>query len=286
MDEILNLNQEAVKEFRLSLNSAKKIVVVTGAGVSAESGVPTFRGAGGYWRTYQATDLATPEAFKANPSLVWEFYHYRREVMLTKNPNRAHLAIAALQKHCKETGKGFTLITQNIDRLHQKAGSTDVVELHGSLWETRCTKCRDIKENRDSPICPALKDKGAPDPNQSEASLPMDQLPKCSCGGLLRPNVVWFNENLDPAILNVAFDTADKCDVLLVVGTSSVVYPAALIAPNAVKHGAVVAEFNIETTEVTNKFSYMFKGKAGVLMPYILEFSDDQLNNQTPSSSN
>jgi len=278
--EIKALIQEAVEKFRDSLKNAKKIVVVTGAGVSAESGVPTFRGPGGFWRTYKVTDLATPQAFKANPSLVWEFYHYRREVMLTKHENKAHLAIAALQRRCQKNGKAITLITQNIDRLHQKAGSVNVVELHGSLWETRCTKCGVIKENRDSPICASLKDKGAPDPTQTEARIPIDQLPTCSCGGLLRPNVVWFNENLNPDILNASFDAAQNCDLLLVVGTSSIVYPAAMLAPEAAKNGALVAEFNIEETDLTDKFRYLFKGKAGVTMPYILEMPDDELYNK------
>jgi len=276
-EEIKALDINAVNEFRAKLKSATKIVVVTGAGVSAESGVPTFRGAGGFWRTYQVTDLATPEAFKKNPSLVWEFYEYRRQVMLTKHENKAHLAIAALQKRCKTDGKQFSLITQNIDRLHQKAGSTDVIELHGSLWETRCTICKDIRENRDIPICPALKDKGAPDPNQTEARIPIDELPKCKCGGLLRPDVVWFNESLQPHVIQTAFELATESNVLLVVGTSSIVYPAALLAPEASRHGAAVAEFNIEVTPQTSRSGFMFKGKAGVTLPYILEIPDEEL---------
>lgn len=149
-----------MSEFRKIFKKSQKMVVLTGAGVSAESGIPTFRGAGGYWRKYQAQNLATPEAFRSNPSLVWEFYHHRREVALSKEPNDAHKAIAECQARFAAEGKSLTIITQNIDDLHQRAGGKNVVELHGSLYKTRCTKCRTVEENRDSPICPALAGKG------------------------------------------------------------------------------------------------------------------------------
>lgn len=127
--------------FTKILNNALKVTVLTGAGISAESGIPTFRGAGGFWRNWDATKLATPEAFEENPSLVWEFYHYRRCVVAGVKPNAGHYALAALQKKCDEEGKLFTLLTQNIDGLHTRAGSSDIVELHGSLWQTRCCSC-------------------------------------------------------------------------------------------------------------------------------------------------
>lgn len=146
--------------FRELFAKAKRIVILTGAGISAESGVPTFRGAGGFWRVYQAQDLATPMSFQRNPSLVWEFYSYRREVMSSKQPNAGHLAIAECEKRLKGQGRSVTVITQNIDELHKRAGSERILELHGSLFRVRCTVCNHVEENRDSPIVPALKDKG------------------------------------------------------------------------------------------------------------------------------
>ncbi|CAI8009213.1 NAD-dependent protein deacylase sirtuin-5, mitochondrial [Geodia barretti] len=164
--------------FRELFAKARNIVALSGAGISAESGVPTFRGAGGYWRTYQATQLATPESFAANPSLVWEFYHYRRELMGSKHPNAAHKALAEFEARLKPQGRKVTVVTQNIDGLHHKAGSQDIIELHGSLFHTRCTSCSQVLENRDSPICPALKDRGAPDPDAEDARIPVSELPR------------------------------------------------------------------------------------------------------------
>ncbi|KAK7080587.1 NAD-dependent protein deacylase sirtuin-5, mitochondrial [Halocaridina rubra] len=147
-------------KFKAIYGQAKHIVVLTGAGVSAESGVPTFRGAGGFWRTWQAQDLATPGAFRRNPSLVWEFYHYRREVMRTKNPNPAHIALAEAEKRLEAESRRLVVITQNIDELHKRAGSQKIIELHGSLFRTQCTVCGEELGNTDSPICTALEGKG------------------------------------------------------------------------------------------------------------------------------
>ena len=221
-------------EFRNLLSSSKHLVILTGAGVSAESGVPTFRGAGGFWRTYQAQQLATPEAFDENPSLVWEFYHYRREVMGSKHPNPAYTAIADIEKRFSEEGKQVVVITQNIDGLHKRAGSSNILELHGNLFKVRCTKCHSVEINEDSPICEALRDRGAPEPDAVSARIPVEDLPRCTkagCGGLLRPHVVWFGESLDGHVLVAADEHLDSCDLCLVVGTSSIVYPAAMFAP-------------------------------------------------------
>lgn len=258
-------------KFREIFSKAKHIVVLTGAGVSAESGVPTFRGAGGYWRQFQAQDLATPEAFQKNPSLVWEFYHYRREVMGSKFPNPAHIAIAECEARLETQGRKVVVITQNIDELHKKAGSKNIIELHGTLFKTRCTKCQDVRDNRDSPICPALNGKGLPDPTATDAQIPEDQLPRCKnkvkndkeCGGLLRPHVVWFNESLDSEVLEKATQALAQCDLCLVVGTSSVVYPAAMFAPQVAWRGVPVAEFNVEETPCTDSFGFHFQGPAG-----------------------
>lgn len=264
-------DQRDMNAFRKVLAGAKSVVALTGAGVSAESGVPTFRGAGGYWRIYQAQQIATPEAFSKDPSLVWEFYHYRREVMLTKSFNPAHTSLADLEKRLTSEGKEFTLLTQNIDRLHQAAGAQNVVELHGSLFLTRCLSCGEVKENRDSPICASLKDKGAPDPETKSASIPIDQLPRCSsCSGLLRPHVVWFGESLDTKDMQKANSVMDKCDLFLVVGTSSLVYPAASFGPKLAVRGVPVAEFNLEPTSVTSEFNFHFEGKCGEILPSAL----------------
>ncbi|XP_043194138.1 NAD-dependent protein deacylase-like isoform X2 [Amphibalanus amphitrite] len=245
----------------------------SGAGVSAESGVPTFRGAGGWWRRYQAQNLATPGAFREQPSLVWEFYHYRRHNMASKQPNKAHEAIASLQQRWTAAGRRCRVITQNIDGLHQRAGSQDVLELHGTLFKTRCTRCRHVEENRDDPICPALAGTGAPDPSTPSAHIPVKDLPRCrqpGCGGLLRPHVVWFGENLDAEVLGQAEAELEACDLCLVVGTSSVVYPAAMFAPSVAERGVPVAEFNLEPTPKTAEFGFHFTGPCGEILPEAL----------------
>jgi len=267
--------------FREKFAKAKHIVVLTGAGVSAESGVPTFRGAGGFWRKWQATELATPEAFVKNPSLVWEFYHYRREVMLSKEPNPAHKAIAECQARLKKQNRSMAVITQNIDELHKRAGSTDIIELHGNLFKVRCTSCSTVEPNYDSPVCEALRDKGAPDPDAVDARIPVEKLPRCKkagCGGLLRPHVVWFGESLYPEVLDAATSQLSTCDLCLVVGTSSVVYPAAMFAPELAMRGVTVAEFNIEETSATSSFGFHFTGPSGVTLPEALAVHPDELN--------
>jgi len=262
-----------MEAFRKLLKHSRHVVVLTGAGVSAESGVPTFRGAGGLWRIYKAQDLATPSAFRSNPSLVWEFYHHRREVMASKLPNNGHKVLFECEKRFAEEGKDFFIITQNIDELHQRAGSRNVIELHGSLFKTRCTKCGTVEANFDSPICESLRDKGSPDPNVRGPKISQELLPRCKkteCGGLLRPHVVWFNENLDPHVLKSADEKLQKCDLCLVVGTSSVVYPAAMFAPELASRGIPVAEFNMETTPATHQFGFHFSGPSGELLPIAL----------------
>ena len=256
------------------IKNSEHVLVLTGAGVSAESGVPTFRGAGGYWRKWQAQSLATPQAFRSDPSLVWEFYHHRREVMLSKQPNPAHVALTKLQRQFKKEGKIVDIITQNIDGLHQDSGADDVVELHGSLFKTRCTKCGNIEVNRDSPICEALRDKGMPEPSASNADIPIELLPQCNCGssGLLRPHVVWFGENLDAEVLEKVDHSVETCDMCLIIGTSSVVYPAAMFAPQVANRGVTVAEFNMEDTPATMNFKYHFRGPAGINLPKALSF--------------
>uniref|UniRef100_A0A8C5JKL3 NAD-dependent protein deacylase sirtuin-5, mitochondrial n=1 Tax=Junco hyemalis TaxID=40217 RepID=A0A8C5JKL3_JUNHY len=257
-------------DFREVFAKAKHIAIITGAGVSAESGVPTFRGAGGFWRKWQAQELATPGAFARNPSRVWEFYHYRREVMLSKHPNPAHVAIAECEKRLSKQGRSVVVITQNIDELHRKAGTKHLLEIHGSLFKTRCTSCGNVAANYKSPICPALAGKGAPDPDTEDAAIPVEDLPQCEedgCNGLLRPHVVWFGEALDPGVLTAVEKELDICDLCLVVGTSSVVYPAAMFAPQVSARGVPVAEFNMETTPATDRFRFHFPGPCGTTLP-------------------
>lgn len=265
--------------FREEVAKAKHIVVLTGAGVSAESGVPTFRGAGGLWRTYSVTDLATPEAFARNPSLVWELYEYRRRVMITKEPNKAHLAIAKCEKRLKKQGREVTVITQNIDELHKRAGSENILELHGTLFKVRCIKCGTIREDRNNPIVPALDGRGMPDPNADSSRIPEKDLPRCheeGCDSLVRPNVVWFGESLDPDVLTKTHMALDSCDLCLVVGTSSVVYPAAMFAPMLSSRGVTVAEFNMEETSATSSLKYHFHGPAGEFVPQALARHDSE----------
>jgi len=224
------------------------VVVLTGAGVSAESGVPTFRGADGLWRTYRAEDLATPHAFASDPQLVWEWYQWRRELVAACRPNPAHEFIARLER---EHRGDFLLVTQNVDGLHRLAGSEQLVEVHGNLWEVRCTSCGRSREDRTVPF----------------PELP----PRCDeCRGLLRPGVVWFGEALPEAALARAFASAERCEVMLVVGTSAVVYPVAYLPQLAKRAGAYVIEVNPDETPLTALADESWRGKAGEVLGGLL----------------
>lgn len=235
-------------ELQERLAKAGRVAVLTGAGVSAESGVPTFRGAGGLWRKYRAEDLATPEAFHRNPKLVWEWYDSRRQLIARCQPNAAHRAIALLERRVPE----FLLITQNVDGLHRLAGSVRLVELHGNLWRVRCLDDGKVTENLEVPL----------------QVMP----PRCGCGGLLRPDVVWFGEALPPEALQEAYDLAESCDVFLVVGTSVVVQPAASLPAIARRRGAYVVEVNLEPTPLTSLAQESHHGKAAEILPRLLAF--------------
>jgi NAD-dependent deacetylase len=217
---------EHIQLVRERLTRAGRITVLTGAGVSAASGVPTFRGAGGLWRNRQAQQLATPEAFEHDAALVWEWYAWRRQVISGCAPNAAHETIARWSER-----PGFTLVTQNVDGLHERAGTRGIIRYHGSIWLLKC-----------SAGC------GAPD--WDDLRVPLDPLPpRCPrCTALARPGVVWFGEPIPPAALRAA-DAATACDVFLSVGTSSVVYPAAGLIAAAKARGAFTVEVNPETTE-------------------------------------
>jgi NAD-dependent deacetylase len=225
------------------LAESQRLVVLTGAGVSAESGIPTFRGAGGLWRGLDPMRLATPQAFDANPKLVWEFYNWRRGIVSQAEPNAAHRAIAAMA----DLVPSFLLVTQNVDRLHQRAGSRNVQELHGNLQEVRCSVCGQTD-----------------DPGWA----PLPALPTCDvCGGLLRPGVVWFGEGLPPTILENALNAALEADLLLVVGTSAAVFPAAGLIDVTRSAGGSVIEVNLDTTEASGRVSLSLFGPAGEVLP-------------------
>ncbi|CAF1451623.1 unnamed protein product [Adineta steineri] len=266
-------------EFRELFAKARSVLVLTGAGISAESGVPTFRGSGGFWRTYQATDLATPEAFERSPSLVWEFYQYRRELMRTKEPNKGHFALAEAEKRFESEEKRFVLVTQNIDGLHRRAGSQNLIEMHGRLFTTRCTSCGFTEDNYDSPICEALRNRGLPD--QTGLEIPIKDLPSCrQCQSLVRPNVVWFGEALDRDIVKKIDEEIAKCDLFLVIGTSAVVYPAAAYASWIARRGVPVAEINIESTPSTSVSTFHFEGPSGELLPILLAPTTDDTSHK------
>ncbi len=229
-----------------ALAAAGRVAVLTGAGVSAESGVPTFRGQDGLWRQYRAETLATPEAFERDPKLVWEWYDWRRGLIAPVEPNPGHRVLAAWQALFPE----FSLITQNVDGLHGKSGSRDVVELHGNIWKLRCTREGTVTEVRETPL-PRLP-------------------PVCpSCGALLRPHVVWFGESLDPAVLERAFRLSESCRIMLVAGTSSVVQPAASLPFAAAQSGARVFEINPEPTPLTPRADVFLAGRSGEVLPVL-----------------
>jgi len=239
--------EKNINELKEIIANSKRITVLTGAGISAESGVPTFRGSGGIWRNYQVTDVATPQAFARDPELVWEFYNWRRDLISKVTFNPGHEALFKLEKHVND----FTLITQNVDGLHREAGSRKLLEIHGNLWEVKCTKCSLVTLDR---------------------SQDMGELPKCSkCGGLLRPNVVWFSESLDPDIIRKAIEAAQNCELMLIIGTSGVVQPAASLAHQAKAEGAVVAEINIEQTPQSGQMDFVLTGPAGKILPMLVE---------------
>ena len=239
--------EQQMKELRDILVKAERVAALTGAGISAESGVPTFRGADGLWRNYNVMELATPQAFARDPELVWEFYNWRRNLISGFPCNPGHRALVDLETRVPH----FTLITQNVDGLHFTAGSRNLLEIHGNLWKVRCTQCHSLSLDRS--------------PN-------MGPLPLCAqCGGLLRPHVVWFGESLDPALLNRAIQTSRSCQVMLVVGTSAVVQPAASLACEAKEAGAVVAEINLEETPNSGMMDFVLLGKSGEILPKLLE---------------
>ena len=229
------------------LASAKRVTVLTGAGVSAESGVPTFRDAQtGLWANFKPEELATPQAFRRNPRLVWEWYEWRRNRVADVQPNPAHLALAEMEKLFPH----FHLITQNVDGLHQRAGNRNVIELHGNITRTKCYD--------EGTIISSWRDTG-------------EVPPKCpNCGGLLRPDVVWFEEPMPEAEMELAMQASTHCDIFFSIGTSAAVFPAAALPYEALRSGATTVEVNPQPTPFTLEAHFALAGAAGLILPALL----------------
>lgn len=274
--------------FQQLLANARRVVVLTGAGVSAESGVPTFRGAGGLWRKFDATLLATPTAFASEPSLVWQFYAYRRALVARCRPNPAHVALAEFERAWTSSSsaaaaggdsssRSFTLITQNVDGIHAAAGSRNILEMHGSIWRVcwatpqgkRDTRRKPAWEDRREPLVPALA--GAGDPDAETVDIPLEELPHDEeHNRLLRPGVVFFDEELDDEVQERIDEALAAADLLLIVGTSGVVYPAASYGPAFKRRGKPVIEINPEPSLASNVAALSIAARAGEVLPELL----------------
>src|SRR5260221_2573730 len=230
------------------LTKARRVAVLTGAGVSQESGLRTFRDAQtGLWVQYKPEDLASPQAFARDPKLIWDWYAWRREAVKGVRPNAGHYALVELENRISE----FTLITQNVDGLHRMAGNQNVLELHGNIQRVRCSECYTFTETWGDDT---------------------ELVPQCEvCGGLLRPDVVWFGESLPRDQLEAAVEASRTCEIFFSIGTSGVVQPAASLAYAARNRGAVVVEINAEATPLTPKANYFLQGKSGEILPELVK---------------
>lgn len=238
-------------ELQTMFDNAQSVTVLTGAGISAESGVPTFRGGGGSsmwtWRGRHVTELSSAEMMATNPQLVWEWFDYRRAMLLDLRPNPGHYALAEWERRFED----FTLVTQNIDDLHRAAGSLNVLELHGNIWRARCLRCASTFEARECPL---------------EQNPPL-----ClGCGNAARPDVVLFGELLPEGVFDRAEEAAARADLFFVVGTSAVVYPAASLPIVAKQQGAKVIEVNPEQTDISFLVDVTILGKAGEILPQFI----------------
>jgi NAD-dependent deacetylase len=226
------------------IRTARHLVVLTGAGISKESNVPTFRGKDGLWKQYNVMDLATPQAFNRNPALVWEWYVWRQNLIAQCEPNPAHFTLAKWEKNRILK----SLITQNVDGLHRKAGSTNVLEVHGNIWSLKCTHCS----------------------YHAQITQPAQSLPYCpKCKANLRPDVVWFGESLPSRTMNQVYKELHKADTILVIGTSALVQPAASFPLLVQRHGGRILEINLEETPLTSVVNIHLSGKAGELLPQL-----------------
>lgn len=235
------------------LSNARFVTVFTGAGISAESGIPTFRDPGGIWSKFKPEELANLDAFLANPPLVQSWYRERRRVVSDAEPNAGHIALAELEQRLEERGHRFAIVTQNVDNLHRRAGSKNVIELHGNLARNYCYEC---------------KREASEEEMRTEAD--DDPIVCVSCGGLIRPDVVWFGETLPYEAIEAAVDAARRASVCLSIGTSAVVYPAAQIPLLAAENGAYVAEINIEPSAIAHEIDEVIQGKSGEVLPVLV----------------
>lgn len=227
------------------LGNASSVAVLTGAGISAESGVPTFRGAEGLWKKFRPEELASVDAFLRNPELVWEWYRHRRTLVGQVSPNAGHYALAEMENLFPD----FTLITQNVDDLHRRAGSGRILELHGNIQRSFCMKCgREAEES-----------------STDAAAV----LPTCDCGGVIRPGVVWFGETLPAEAIREADRAARRCEIFFSIGTSGEVYPAAQLPGTARMHGAYTVEINPERTSLSHRMDECLAGKSGSILPLL-----------------
>jgi NAD-dependent deacetylase len=241
---------DSITAVRAAVKAAESIVALTGAGISAESGIPTFRGKDGLWRNFSAQALATPEAFRRDPRLVWEWYDWRRCLIQKSAPNAGHYALAELERSHVIPRSSFTLITQNVDGLHDYAGSTNPLKLHGDIWLVRCVGCGKEQRNKEAPL----------------KELP----PRCDCGAWLRPGVVWFGEGLPHGVWERALEACSQTEILLVIGTSATVYPVAGLAQLARNAGAKVAVVNPEPSGIDNLADWILRGPSGEILPRLL----------------
>lgn len=222
------------------LEDFERIVFFTGAGLSAESGIPTYRGSGGLWAQYDYEDFACQRAFDRDPAKVWTFHDERREAVAACEPNLAHRIIAKIQREKTAT----RIVTQNIDGMHQRAGAVDVIELHGSLWRVRCDACGAEKEDLGLPLLPK----------------------RCKCGAWWRPAIVWFEDPLNFDVVEAAVRAIEACDCLVGIGTSGEVYPAAELPLIAMRAGAVTLEINPEETPLSPLYTHVLRGPATEMM--------------------
>ncbi len=251
---MLNLSSSLVDamkfdDLKQKIKQSHQIAVLTGAGISAESGIPTFRGQNGFWKNYRPEELATPEAFQRDPILVWEWYEMRREICQNANPNSGHLALAELEKK----HPAVHIFTQNVDGLHRKAGSKQITELHGNIFSGRCIRCSLIYENLLYPL----------------PEIP----PRCnSCGGIIRPHILWFGESYDLKVLERSIEYLRNSDTILIVGTSGAVTVPVYLAEEAIKAGAYSIEINLEPSILTHRVHATIYGKSGEILPELLDF--------------
>lgn len=241
-------SKNVILEAKELVDNADSITVLTGAGISSESGIPIFRGNEGLWNNFKPEELASPQAFKQNPELVWQWYDWRRNIINDAKPNAGHFALAEIERQKHK----FTIITQNIDGLHHLAGNQNITEMHGNIWETRCENCGVIERNYEVPL----------------TILP----PQCSnCESILRPNIVWFGEIIPMEVIDRGLLAIEECDLMLIIGTSGVVEPAASMGLIAKQSNKKVIEINLEPTPNSGLYDISIRGKSGEILPLFYE---------------